>query len=152
MLNISPKADGTIPDVQQQVLLDIGDWLGKYGEAIYETRPWYTFGEGPTKEPEGHFKYHRDFLKIVYSADDVRYTKKDDHIYATLLGWPGAGEEILLTAFATDQLPEPVDIKEVTLLGSDVGLEWKLADSGLTINTPSTAPNETAVVFKISLE
>jgi alpha-L-fucosidase len=152
LLNISPKADGTIPDVQQQVLLDMGDWLSKYGEAIYETRPWYTFGEGPTKEPEGHFKYHEDFLKIVYSSDDVRYTKKDDHIYATLLGWPGGGQEILLSAFATDQLPEPLNIKEVSLLGSEEGLEWQLTDDGLTIHTPSTAPDEMAVVFKVSLE
>ena len=152
LLNISPKADGTIPDIQQQVLLDIGNWLDKYGEAIFETRPWYTFGEGPTKEPEGHFKYHRDFLKIVYSADDVRYTKKDDHIYATLLGWPGAGEEILLTAFASDQLPEPLTVKQVTILGTEVGLEWQQADRGLTIHTPSTVPDDMAMVFKISLE
>ena len=152
LLNISPMADGTIPDIQQKVLLDIGDWLGKFGEAIYETEPWYTFGEGPTKEPEGHFKYHRDFLKIVYSAADVRYTKKDDHIYATLLGWPGAGKEIRLMAFAEDQLPEPLGIREVSMLGSDVKLEWQLKDDGLAIHTPSEAPDEMAVVFKISLE
>ena len=151
LLNISPKADGTIPDVQKQVLLDIGDWLDKYGEAIYETRPWYTFGEGPTKEPEGHFKYHRDFLKIVYSSDDVRYTKKDNHIYATILGRPGAGEQILLTAFASDQLPEPLSVKEVTMLGSGAELDWQQADNGLTIKTPSGSPDEMAIVLKINL-
>lgn len=152
LLNISPMADGTIPDIQQQVLLDIGSWLDKYGEAIYGTRPWYTFGEGPTKEPEGHFDFHREFLKIVYSAADVRYTKKDADIYATLLGWPGAGEEIRLMAFAEDQLPEPLGVKEVSMLGADVELEWQLNDNGLTIHTPSMAPDEMAVVFKISLE
>ena len=151
LLNISPKADGTIPDDQQQVLLDIGDWLSKYGEAIYETRPWYTFGEGPTKEPEGHFKYHRDFLKIIYSSDDVRYTKKDNHIYATILGWPGAGEQILLTAFASDQLPEPLSVKEVTMLGSEAELDWQQGDNGLTIKTPSESPDEMAIVLKINL-
>ncbi len=151
LLNISPKADGTIPDVQQQVLLDIGDWLDKYGEAIYETRPWYTFGEGPTKEPEGHFKFHRDFLKIVYSADDVRYTRKNKHIYATLLGWPGAGKEIQLTAFASDQLPEPLSVKGVTMLGSEAELDWQQADNGLTIKAPSESPDEMAIVLKIDL-
>jgi len=151
LLNISPKADGTIPDIQKQVLLDIGDWLDKYGEAIYETRPWYTFGEGPTKEPEGHFKFHRDFLKIVYSSDDVRYTKKDNHIYATILGWPGAGEQILLTAFASDQLPEPLSVKEVTMLGSGAELDWQQADNGLTIKTPSESPDDMAYVLKINL-
>ena len=49
-------------------------------EAIYGTRPWYTFGEGPTIQPEGHFRYNREFLKIVYSAQDVRYTTSDKTI------------------------------------------------------------------------
>ncbi len=149
LLNISPKADGTIPENQKQVLLDMGDWLDKYGEAIYETRPWYTFGEGPTREPEGHFKFHRDFLKIVYSSKDIRYTRKEDCIYATVLGWPGAEKEIQLTAFASDSLPEPLNVKEVTLLGSETGLEWQQTGGGLKILTPSQAPDEMAVVFKI---
>jgi len=151
LLNISPKADGSIPDDQKQVLLDMGDWLDKYGEAIYETRPWYTFGEGPTKEPEGHFKYHRDFLKIVYSSDDVRYTRKDKHIYATILGWPGAGKEIQLRAFAAENLPEPLSVKEVSMLGSGAGLDWHQAEGGLTIQTPSEAPDDMAIVLKIKL-
>ena len=78
LLNVSPMADGTIPDNQKQVLLDMGKWLDAYGESIYETRPWYTFGEGPTKEPEGHFDNHQEFLKIKYSSKDVRYTSKED--------------------------------------------------------------------------
>ncbi len=151
LLNISPMADGTIPEEQKQVLLDIGEWLGKYGEAIYETRPWYTFGEGPTKEPEGHFDFHREFLKIVYSPDDVRYTQKGRQIYATILGCPGAGKEIRLTAFATDQLPEPLKIQQVKLLGSEVELDWQQDEAGLAIQMPSEAPDEMAVVFKISL-
>jgi alpha-L-fucosidase len=130
-------------------LLEMGDWLAKYGEAIYETRPWYTFGEGPTKEPEGHFKYHREFLKIVYSSDDVRYTTKGKHIYAIILGWPGAGKEIQLTAFASEKLPEPMRVKEVTMLGSDALLDWHQERGGLSIQTPSEAPDDMAIVLKI---
>jgi alpha-L-fucosidase len=129
--------------------MDIGDWLDKFGESIYGTRPWYTFGEGPTRQPEGHFRYHNDFLKLVYSPEDVRYTKKGKHLYAILLGWPGAGKEIRLTAFAADQLPEPVEVKKVTLLGSGSRLEWHQDDGGLTIQTPSLAPDDMAIVFKL---
>lgn len=46
LLNISPKADGTIPSDQQQALLGIGRWLALHGEAIYGTQPWRRYGEG----------------------------------------------------------------------------------------------------------
>ena len=149
LLNVSPMANGTIPDNQKQVLLDLGKWLDAYGESIYETRPWYTFGEGPTKEPEGHFKNHQEFLKIKYSAKDVRYTTKEDVIYATLLGWPGGGESIAFTAFAADSLPAPLEIAAVSLMGSRADLDWNLAEEGLTLTTPDESPDPMAVVFKI---
>ena len=149
LLNVSPRADGTIPENQQQVLLDMGAWLDKYGEAIYETRPWYTFGEGPTKEPEGHFRNHQEFLKIKYSWKDVRYSTKDKLIYASLLGWPGAGEEILLTSFAADALPEALELSSVNLLGSREQIQWEQTEQGLSLVMPQEAPDEMAVVFKI---
>jgi len=148
LLNISPMLDGTIPDEQRNVLLEMGSWLDKYGESIYETRPWYTFGEGPTKEPEGHFKNHAAFLKVKYSAKDVRYTTKDKVIYATILGWPG-GSDIQLTSFAESSLPEALDIKSVSLMGSDESITWDLAEDGLHISLPETAPDKMAVVLKI---
>ena len=93
LLNISPKADGVIPEDQRAVLAELGDWLDRFGEAIYETRPWLTYGEGPTKEPEGGFQDAGEFLRLAYSAADVRYTPSKDGktIYAILLGWPGGG-------------------------------------------------------------
>jgi len=149
LLNVSPKADGTIPEIQKQVLLDMGSWLDAYGEAIYGTRPWYTFGEGPTKEPEGHFKHHQEFLKIKYSWEDVRYTIKGDLIYATLLGWPGAGEEILLTAFAENSLPESLEVVSLSLLGNSDQILWEQTEKGLTLTMPQETPDEMALVFKI---
>jgi len=149
LLNVSPMANGTIPDNQRQVLLDMGRWLDVYGESIYGTRPWYTFGEGPTKEPEGHFKNHQEFLKIKYSSRDVRYTTRGDVIYAILLGWPGGGEEIRFAAFAADSLPSPLEIPSVSMLGSQAALDWNLAAEGLTLITPEEAPDQMAVVFKI---
>ena len=149
LLNISPKADGSIPNVQQEVLLDMGSWLDQFGEAIYATRPWYTFGEGPTREPEGHFKNREAFLNLKYSWKDARYTTKEQIVYATLLGSPDKGTSIDLLAFAADSLPEPIEIKSVELLGSEAPLEWKLSDEGLNILIPETDTNEMAIVFKI---
>lgn len=148
LLNISPMANGSIPENQQKILLEIGVWLKKYGESIYSTRPWYTFGEGPTKEPEGSFENHEKFLKVKYSWKDARYTTKGNVIYATILGWPEVSS-FTFTAFAEDTVPDPIGIKSVSLMGNPVDLEWELTDEGLKVNLPEEAPDEMAVVFKI---
>ena len=152
LLNISPMADGTIPDIQKKVLTDMGDWLGKYGEAIYETRPWYIHGEGPTVEPEGHFRNNQAFLKLKYNWKDVRYTTKDQTIYATLLGWPDDEKEVLLRSFAPDSLTVPIKLRAVTMLGSEDDLKWEPKDEGLLIRLPEIAPDQMAVVFKVITE
>ena len=127
----------------------MGNWLDRFGEAIFDTRPWYTYGEGPVKEPEGHFRNREEFLNLAYSWKDVRYTTRGDTIYATLLGWPGPGVDILLKSFATDSLPKPLKVKNVTLLGSEEELNWEQTDDGLSLLTPFIAPDIEAVVFKM---
>jgi len=148
LLNISPMANGVIPENQQDVLLAIGSWLEQYGEAIYGTRPWYTYGEGPTVEPEGHFRNHEAFLKLKYANKDVRYTTKGKTLYAITLGVPEA-EPILMESFAKDRLPTPMEISKLGVLGSDEEIEWELTDEGLVITAPADVANEVAVVFKI---
>ncbi len=152
LLNISPMANGTIPEDQKNVLLKIGEWLDRYGESIYETRPWYTYGEGPTRQPEGHFSNHEEFLKIKYSSADVRYTTKGDVIYATLLGQPENNTEILLGSFVESEWKYARDIKSVSLLDSDKIVDYELIDQGLKLKIQGTPDDEMAVVFKIELE
>jgi alpha-L-fucosidase len=147
LLNISPMANGTIPADQQDVLLEMGGWLGKYGESIYGTRPWYTYGEGPVKEPEGHFRNHEAFLKIKYSAKDIRFTTKGKTIYATTLGWPE--DNLLIKSFAKDSLPSAITIKKVSLMGCNQELTWDLKNEGLLIGVPSEMTDSMAAVFKI---
>ncbi|MCF8225223.1 MAG: alpha-L-fucosidase [Bacteroidales bacterium] len=150
LLNISPMADGTIPGNQRNVLLGLGKWLDKYGEAIYGSRPWYTYGEGPTKEPEGHFENHAEFLKVKYSWRDVRYTKRGNNIYCMVMGWPETAE-FTFKAFSEKLLPEDINIKKVTLLGSDQKLEWKNMGEGLKVVLPDQAPDAMANVFKVNI-
>ena len=79
-MNISPDKHGVIPEDQRQVLLSMGDWLHKYGEAVYASRPWYIYGEGPTKEPEGTFDNAHLFLKLRYTTEDIRYTTQGENL------------------------------------------------------------------------
>ncbi len=92
LLNIGPKSDGTIPEQVQQVLLGVGGWLGVNGEAIYGTRPWRIYGEGPTKAAAGAF---HDTDVTNYTAEDFRFTTKGGALYVIGLSWPSNGEAVV---------------------------------------------------------
>ncbi|MFE2722602.1 alpha-L-fucosidase [Kitasatospora sp. NPDC059327] len=87
LLNIAPKADGSIPSEQQSILLGMGDWLRRFGEALYATRAWTCYGEGPTQMGNGTFTPPK-----AGTARDVRFARSKDNrvLYATALGWQGA--------------------------------------------------------------
>ncbi|VGO22482.1 alpha-L-fucosidase [Pontiella sulfatireligans] len=147
LLNISPKADGTIPQDQRDVLLGLGQWLEANGEAIYGTRPWVIAAEGPTAEPGGGFASRKEFLNLEYSAKDVRYTASKDGktIYAILLGVP-ASKQVALEAFT--EAGAKVD-KVETLDGKSV--KWTASGKGLSITVPKGAPaGGMTTVFKIT--
>jgi alpha-L-fucosidase len=150
LLNISPKADGTIPEDQRQVLLEMGAWLDRYGEAIYGTRPWYTFGEGPTRDPEGQYASN-EFQKIRYTAEDIRYTTSGSTIYALSLGRPEAGERILLKSFSRSNAGRKYSIKSIHIPGRFPSLEWELGKDGLKVQLPESGMDELATVLKIEI-
>jgi len=148
LLNISPKADGTIPNDQRESLLALGAWLKANGEAIYATRPWIIAGEGPTAAPEDLQEAHL-FMKLKYSVKDVRYTTSKDGktVYAILMGAPKADSTMTLTAFAGRNLK----VSQVSLL-SGKRANWSMQDAGLSITVPSNiAIEQNATVFKINL-
>lgn len=151
LLNVSPREDGIIPDNQQAVLLKMGDWLSKYGEAIYGTRPWYTYGEGPTAQPEGSFKNHSDFKHIKYTPEDIRYTTHQNTVYAITLGVPSSNHDILLKSFAEDKMPSNTSVKHVSLLGSDDTLTYELKKEGLHVVVPNGLNEDISLVFKVDL-
>jgi len=91
LMNIGPRSDGTIPEQVQQVL-DVGAWLNVNGEAIYGTRPWRAYGEGPTKVAGGSF---HDTDTANYTAEDFRFTTKGDTLYVIGLAWPANGGAVV---------------------------------------------------------
>jgi alpha-L-fucosidase len=147
LMNIGPRSDGTIPDEVQHVLLEVGSWLKVNGDAIYGTRPWATYGEGPTKVAAGSFQ---DTKTQQYTAEDFRFTTKGNNLYAIELAWP-SGNEAVIHSVAGDAL-KGKQIQAVALLGSSAALTYKLQADGLHIQLPSKPAQGYAYAFRIALD
>jgi alpha-L-fucosidase len=145
LLNIGPKPDGTIPEQAEKILLEMGRWLEVNGEAIYGTRPWKVFGEGPTQVVEGSFK---DTASKPFTGEDIRFTTKGDTLYAIALAWPEHGKAVIKALAAGSPLLRR-EINSVGLLGSKAELNWKRTASGLEIELPAEKPCDYAFVFRI---
>ena len=146
LLNIGPRSDGTIPEEVQQVLRGVGGWLKVNGDAIYGTRPWTSYGEGPTKVAAGSFQ---DTKTQAYTAEDFRFTTKGNNLYAIELAWP-SGKEAVVRSLAGDAL-KGKQIQGITLLGSDAPLTYHLQPDGLHIDLPSKPSEGYAYAFRIAL-
>jgi len=144
LLNVGPKPDGTIPQQAGAVLLGLGEWLRVNGEAIYGTRPWQVYGEGPTAVPQSF----RERDQAAYTAEDIRFTAKGNALYATCLGWPGSECTIQSLALG-GRLTE--DITSVTMLGVETPLSWSRDERGLTIHMPAERPCKHAYVLKMTV-
>ncbi len=121
LINIGPKADGTIPEVIERCLREAGQWLKVNGEAIYGSRYWTTHEDG-----------------------DFRFTRKGKALYAIALEWPEE-ETVTLTALAGTK------VTGVEMLGLRETVKWTQTSRGLVITVPAKRPCKYAYTFKISL-
>jgi alpha-L-fucosidase len=149
LLDVNPEADGVMPQATVDRLLAIGAWLQTNGEAIYGTRPWKIFGEGPTLAKSGEFV---ETKTPEFSAGDFRFTSRWKTVYVFAFAWPQEKREFLIKSLNThDRLLAEGEIAHIELLGSDEKIVWRHDAEGLRINLTARRPNELASVFKILL-
>jgi alpha-L-fucosidase len=151
LLNISPRADGVIPDEQRVILKSIGDWISRHQEAVYKTRPYSIFGYGNADIEAGHFGGQS--ATINYGKDDFRFTTSIDkkNLFVYELGMPEPNAKIELQhVFDT---ANPKAIKRISLVGNDTDLKWLVSGDTLILETPEASDmDEIATVFKIEFK
>ncbi len=144
LLNVVQRPDGTIDPEVETLLHTVGAWMKVNGESIYGTRPWVTFGEGPTKSGGGNFR--EDF---GFSAKDVRYVQKGSHtIYATTLGVPSS-PDLTLASLASG--PESGKVRAVSMLGGPRP-KWTQDAAGLHITLGDLTAIKLSLVLKIDCD
>ncbi len=141
LLNIGPRSDGTITDEDTAVLLGTGEWLQVNGEAIYGTRPWKLFGEGPTVSASGSFVTQEK----PFTARDIRFTTKGATLYAIALGVPEANTVIKSLALKANN----GKITSIKVVGSSEVVNWAQNPGELVIKPLKNYPSANAVVYKI---
>jgi alpha-L-fucosidase len=142
MLNIPVRGDGTIDEHEVAFLEGLSAWMDVNGEGIFATRPWTTFGEGPTRMSGRE-------QKTAYTFEDIRFTAKAGTLYAFVLAWPQSRSALIKTLAAGSQQLGGRRISEVSLLGYDGRLEWSQDEKGLAVRMPEKAPSDYAVTLRI---
>jgi alpha-L-fucosidase len=125
LLDVGPEADGTIPAVQMERLIALGDWMHVNGEAIYGTHPW-KHAEGTTSE-----------------GAPVRFTRKNSALYAILLG-DVKGNSVTVRAISA------APGSQIYLLGDEKPLRWSQDGADLKISLPAVLTGKYAYALKIA--
>ncbi len=157
MLSVPLQRDGQ-PDAEEiKIVSEIGSWLKINGEAIYATRPWKIYGEGPSTQSadKGQFDGQRDVQKAPFTPEDIRFTKSKNGrtLYAIVLEIPKDGK-VVIKSLASSSADWPEKISSVKLVGGgrwwgDRSLKFTRAETGLHVFLPEKYKGKTALALKI---
>jgi len=152
MLSVPLQRDGT-PDADEiKIVSEIGAWMKVNGEAIYATRPWRIYGEGPSTVAveKGRFDGQTDVQKKPFTAEDIRFTQAKDGktLYALVLEIPKNGQ-VNIKSLAEQSVHWPGKVGSVQLLGASAKLKFIRDAEGLHITLSQKSPGKIALAFKI---
>ncbi|SEW39939.1 alpha-L-fucosidase [Chitinophaga arvensicola] len=149
LINIVQTPEGDLEPDMLKTLGEIGNWMTVNGEGIYGSRPWTIYGEKPLDAvtvKAGNFNEG----KVKYTAGDVRFTTKGNHLYAYVLDAPEG--DIRIRSFGKNSKMPHQKITAIQLLGSAEKVQWKIEDDALVISRPSRMPSWKVVGFKLALK
>ncbi len=151
LLNVGPKADGTLPEGDRHILTELAAWMKINGEAINGTRVWRKSFEGPTEYEEGQFKT-QDLSK--YTSSDYRFTTTGDAIYAIAIKASEDGNYTIRSLGESEDqnIPEFHGIiKDVKVLGHDGDVSFCTDTKGLHVEVPGFT-SKYPVTIKVIVE
>lgn len=149
LLSVPLRADGTYDEKEKAILDEFGAWMRTNSEAIYDTRPWEIFGEGPIASSSIKINA-QGFNEGEYAkatAEEIRFTQKGRHIYAIALGWPESNK-VTIKSLAKGSAYHKGSIRSVELLGYGK-LKARQDSEGLTVCLPQKKAGAIAPVLKI---
>jgi alpha-L-fucosidase len=149
MLNFPLPNSGELDYEEMVILNEITKWMAINSEAIYATRPWKIFGDGPvaTAPPSSRGTRFNEADRTDLTAEEVRFTTKGDTLYAFVMGWPE--KPALIKPLATTSSLSPQKVKNVELLGHKDKVSWTQDERGLTVLLPEQKPCDYAIALKI---
>ena len=144
MLNFQLLPDGTFDTMTDRILENFTRWMVVNGPAIYATRPWKIYGEGPTRIKAGELTEHEN---KPFTPKDFRFTTRDEALYAFCLGLPK--QDITIKSLGTNAGLWQKPIARVRVLGSEEKLQWSCEGEHLRIKPLPHWPCDYALVFEI---
>ncbi len=144
MLNFQLLPDGTFDAPTDRILENFTRWMMVNGLAIYATRPWKVYGEGPTKIKVGELTERQN---QPFTPEDFRFTTKGKALYAFCLGLPK--QDITIKSLGTNAGLWQKPITQVRVLGSEEKLQWSREGEHLRIKPLPNWPCDYALVFEV---
>lgn len=151
LLNIPVRGDGSIDELERQVVEEIGRWMNANGESIYSTRPWKIFGEGPAQQDAAALSAQgfNEGKGKPFTSEDIRFVTKGNVLFATAMGWPENGI-LTIKSLAEGNANYPEKINRVELVSNKQSLVFERTNQGLVVRFPETKPVDSyAVALKI---
>jgi alpha-L-fucosidase len=145
LLSVPMRGDGSIDADERKILTDMSAWISVGGEAIYGSRPWKIYGEGPTRPAAG---MQNEGAAKPFTAADVRFSTRAGRLYAAALDWPTDGV-VRVESLADGSRLAPGPIERVDLVGAGE-LAFRRTGKALEVTLPDQRPTAFVPVLRIA--